>query len=243
MHTPGFTWYTAPLPSRASSLLQVHLPTRPASAPSFLWELACQRCIHRDFPDTPHRCHREQARSYRCACPPNWPANHHFCGSWLASDAYTGIAAIASKLAPTGAPAHPPTRPASAPSFLWELACQRCIHRDLPGTPHRCPPARPVHHHFCGSWLASDAYTGIAAIASKLAPTGPSAHLPTRPASEPSLLWAQGCQPTLARALSRRSGLRENTWLAQPLRSLAASMALRMASSTASAAATNNGEM
>ncbi len=184
MHTPGFTWYTAPLPSRASSLLQVHLPT----------------------------------------CPPTRPVHHHFCGSWLASDAYTGIflihptAAIASKLAPTGAPAHLPTHPASEP-------------------------------HFCGSWLASDAYTGIflihptAAIASKLAPTGPSAHLPTHPASEPSLLWAQGCQPTLARALSRRSGLRENTWLAQPLRSLAASMALRMASSTASAAATNNGEM
>ena len=74
MHTPGFTWYTAPLPSRASSLLQVHLPT----------------------------------------CPPARPVHHHFCGSWLASDAYTGIflvhrtAAIASKLAPAGAPAHPP---------------------------------------------------------------------------------------------------------------------------------------
>ncbi len=194
MHTPGFTWYTAPLPSRASSLLQVHLPTRPASEPSFLWELGCQRCLHRD------RCHREQARSYRCACLPTWPANHECCGSWLASDAYTGIAAIASKLAPTGAPAHPPgqrtiitvgaglpamltpgsltsrassllqvhlpTHLASAPSLLWELACQRCLHR------HRChreqarscrctcPPARPVNHHYCGFRVASLLWPG-----------------------------------------------------------------------------------
>ena len=173
MHTPGFTWYTAPLPSRASSLLQVHLPTRPASAPSLLWELACQRCLHRDFPDTPHRCHREQARSYRCTCPPD----------------------------------HPPG--------------QRNIISVGAGLPAMLTPG------------------SLTSRASSLLQV----HLPTHPASEPSLLWAQGCQPTLARALSRRSGLRENTWLAQPLRSLAASMALRMASSTASAAATNNGEM
>ena len=212
MHTPGFTWYTAPLPSRASSLLQVHLPTCPptrpvnlisvgaglpamltpgsltsrassllqvhlpthlASAPSFLWELACQRCLHRDFPDTPHRCHREQARSYRSICPP----------------------------------AHPPG--------------QRTMNTVGAGLPAMLTPG------------------SLPSRASSLLQV----RLPTHLASEPSLLWAQGCQPTLARALSRRSGLRENTWLAQPLRSLAASMALRMASSTASAAATNNGEM
>ena len=167
MHTPGFTWYTAPLPSRASSLLQVHLPT----------------------------------------CLPTWPANHECCGSWLASDAYTGIADIASKLAPTGSLAHPPS--------------QCTIISVGAGLPAMLTPG------------------SLPSRASSLLQV----HLPTRPASEPSLLWAQGCQPTLARALSRRSGLRENTWLAQPLRSLAASMALRMASSTASAAATNNGEM
>ena len=118
MHTPGFTWYTAPLPSRASSLLQVHLPTCPPGqctiisvgaglpamhTPGFTWYTA----------PLPSRA-SSLLQVHLPTCPPARPVHHHFCGSWLASDAYTGIflvhrtAAIASKLAPADPPAHPP---------------------------------------------------------------------------------------------------------------------------------------